>query len=40
MNNRETELLGEPANVLRLPYITKILDSLQLKEGTRMEIYI
>ena len=34
--NRESKLLGEPANVLRLPYITEILDSLNLKEGTRI----
>lgn len=36
MSNRESELLGEPANVLRLPYITKMLDSLDLQEGTRI----
>ncbi len=35
-NNRETTLLGEPANVVRLPYITKMLDSFDLKEGTRI----
>jgi SAM-dependent methyltransferase len=36
IKNRESELLGEPANILRLPYITKMLDSLHLKEGTRV----
>ena len=30
--NRESELLGEPANILRLPYITKMLDCLHLKK--------
>ena len=34
--NRESELLGEPANILRLPYITKMLDCLHLKEGVRV----
>ena len=34
--NRESELLEEPANFLRLPYITKMLDSLYLKEGARI----
>ena len=34
--NRETELLGEPANVLRLRYINEIIDNLNLKKGTRV----
>ena len=36
MNVKETELLEEPANVLRLKYITDSLDSLNLLEGSRI----
>ena len=36
MNNKETELLGEPANILRLKYITDSLDSLNMLEGSRI----
>jgi len=36
MNNRETLLLGEPANNLRLKYVADIIDSLNLPSGTRI----
>jgi SAM-dependent methyltransferase len=36
MKNRESELLKEPACKLRLKYITKMLDSLDLKKGARI----
>jgi len=36
MNVKETELLGEPANILRLKYITDSLDTLNLLEGSRI----
>jgi SAM-dependent methyltransferase len=34
--HRETDLLYEPANILRLPYITKALNDLNLHEGTKI----
>jgi hypothetical protein len=35
-NHRETKLLGEPANVLRLNYITELIDTLNLPEKSRI----
>ena len=36
IKNRESKLLGEPSNILRLNYIYEILDKLNLKKGSRI----